>query len=123
MVAVCFAGCVSAIFVQAIAISDITAIVTPAVASVAAAACFAIEHVTGGIEMGDVKFALVTGWMLGTVTWSAVWWGHVAAFVLAGVVVTGGWLPWVAARASRPVRTLHGLGVIVAGAGALASVG
>ena len=123
IVVVCFAGCIIATLVHAIVISDITAIVTPAVASVAAAACFAIEHVTGGIEMGDVKFALVTGWMLGTVTWSAVWWGHVAAFVLAGVVVTGGWLPWVAARASRPVRTLHGLGVIVAGAAALASVG
>ena len=90
IVVVCFAGCIIATLVHAIVISDITAIVTPAVASVAAAACFAIEHVTGGIEMGDVKFALVTGWMLGTVTWSAVWWGHVAAFVLAGVVVTGG---------------------------------
>ena len=61
IVVVCFAGCIIATLVHAIVISDITAIVTPAVASVAAAACFAIEHVTGGIEMGDVKFALVTG--------------------------------------------------------------
>ncbi len=68
IVVVCFAGCVIATLVHAIVISDITAIVTPAVASVAAAACFAIGHVTGGIEMGDVKFALITGWMLGTIS-------------------------------------------------------
>ena len=73
IVVVCVAGCVIAPLVHAIVISDITAIVTPAVASVAAAACFAIGHVTGGIGMGDVKFALVTGWMLGTISWSAVW--------------------------------------------------
>ena len=73
IVVVRFAGCVIATLVHAIVISDITAIVTPAVASVAAAACFAIGHVTGGIGMGDVKFALVTGWMLGTISWSAVW--------------------------------------------------
>ncbi len=124
MVAVCFAGCVFATLVHAIVISDITAIVTRAVASVAAAACFAIGHVTGGIGMGDVKFALVTGWMLGTISWSAVWWGHVAAFVLAGVVVTGGWLlrGW---RREHPILfgTFMGFGVIVAGAAALASVG
>ena len=54
------------------------------------AVCFAIGHVTGGIGMGDFKFALVTGWMLCTMSCSAVWWGHVAAFVLAGVAVTGG---------------------------------
>ena len=109
---------------HAIVISDITAIVTRAVASVAAAACFAIGHVTGGIGMGDVKFALVTGWMPGAISWSAVWWGHVAAFVLAGVVVTGGWLlrGW---RREHPILfgTFMGFGVIVASVAALASVG
>ncbi|MEL0281591.1 MAG: prepilin peptidase [Actinomycetota bacterium] len=124
MVAICSAGCVIATLVHAIVIPDITAIVTPAVGSVAAAACFAIGHVTGGIGMGDVKFALVTGWMLGTISWSAVWWGHVAAFVLAGVVVTAGWLlrGW---RREHPVPfgPFMGLGVIVAGAVALESVG
>ena len=104
MVAICFAGCV--------------------IATLAAATCFLIGHVTGGIGMGDVKFALVTGWMLGTISWSAVWWGHVAAFVLAGVVVTGGWLlrGW---RREHPVPfgPFMGLGVIVAGAAALGSVG
>ena len=124
MVAVCFAGCVFATLVHAVVISDITAIVTPAVASVAAGACFAIGHVTGGIGMGEVKFARVTGWMLGTTSSSAVWWGHVAAFVLAGVVVTGGWLlrGW---RREHPVPfgPFMGLGVIVAGAATLGSVG
>ena len=124
MIAICFAGCVIATLVHAIAISDITAIVTPAVASGAAAACFAIGHVTGGIGMGDVKFALVTGWMLGTISWSAVWWGHVVAFVIAGVVVSGGWLlrGW---RREHPVPfgPFMGLGVMVAGAAALGSVG
>lgn len=124
MVAVCFAACVFATLVHAVVISDITAIVTPPVASVVAAACFAIGHVTGGIGMGDVKFALVTGWMLGTISWSAVWWGHVAAFVLAGVVVTGGWRlrGW---RLEYPVPfgPFMGIGVIVAGAAAFGSVG
>ena len=114
MVAICFAGCV---------VANVTALVTPAIASLAAATCFLIGHVTGGIGMGDVKFALVTGWMLGTISWGAVWWGHVAAFVLAGVVVTGGWLlrGW---RREHPVPCgrFMGLGVIVAGAAALGSV-
>ena len=118
------AGCILATLVHAVVISDITAIVTRAVASVAAAACFAIGHVTGGIGMGDVKFTLVTGWMLGTINWSAVWWGHLGAFVLAGVIVTGGWLlgGW---RREHPVPfgAFMGLGVIVAGAAALGSVG
>ena len=125
MVAVCFAGCVIASLMHAIVgrrlhrTSD---------------AChrqpcrgrrvFVIGHVSGGIGMGDVKFALVTGWMLGTIGWSAVWWGHVVAFVIAGVVVAGGWLlgGW---RRDRPIAfgPFMGLGVIVAGAAALGSVG
>jgi len=80
--------------------------------------------VTGGIGMGDVKFALVTGWMLGTIGWSAVWWGHVVAFVIAGVVVAGGWLLRGWRRESPvPFGPFMGLGVIVAGAAILASVG
>ena len=124
MVAVCFAGCVIASLMHAIVVVDFTALVTPAIASVAAATCFVIGHVSGGIGMGDVKFALVTGWMLGTIGWSAVWWGHVVAFVIAGVVVAGGWLlgGW---RRDRPIAfgPFMGLGVIVAGAAALGSVG
>ena len=124
MVAVCFAGCVIATLAHAIVISDITAIVTPAIASAAAAVCFVIGHVTGGIGMGDVKFALVTGWMLGTIGWSAEWWGHVAAFVLAGVVVIGGWLlrGW-RRKHPLPFGPFMGLGVIVAAAAALESGG
>ena len=124
MVAVCFAGCVIASLMHAIVVADFTALVTPAIASLAAATCFVIGHVSGGIGMGDVKFALVTGWMLGTIGWSAVWWGHVVAFVIAGVVVAGGWLlgGW---RRGRPIAfgPFMGLGVIVAGAAALGSVG
>ena len=124
MVAVCFAGCVIASLMHAIVVGDFTALVTPAIASLAAATCFVIGHVSGGIGMGDVKFALVTGWMLGTIGWSAVWWGHVVAFVIAGVVVAGGWLlgGW---RRDRPIAfgPFMGLGVIVAGAAALGSVG
>ncbi|NKB93769.1 MAG: hypothetical protein GKR84_04150 [Candidatus Nanopelagicales bacterium] len=124
MVAVCFAGCVIASLMHAIVVADFTALVTPAIASLAAATCFVIGHVSGGIGMGDVKFALVTGWMLGTIGWSAVWWGHVVAFVIAGVVVAGGWLlgGW---RRDRPIAfgPFMGLGVIVAGAAALGSVG
>ena len=60
----------------------------------------------------------------GSTSSSAVWWGHLAAFVLAGVVVTGGWLlrGW---RREHPVPfgPFVGLGVIVAGAATLGSVG
>ena len=128
MVAVCFVACVFATLVHAVVISDITAIVTAAVASVVAAACFAIGHVTGGIGMGDVKFALVTGWMLGTISWSAVWWGHVVG---ACGLVSARWSRchrWVLLRGWRrehpvPFGPFMGLGVIIAGAAALASVG
>ena len=124
MVAVCFAGCVIATLVHAIVVAEFAALVTPAIASLAAATCFVIGHVTGGIEKGDVKFALVTGWTLGTIGWSAVWWGHVVAFVIAGVAAAGGWLlrGW---RRDRPVAfgPFMGLGVIVAGAATLGSVG
>ena len=124
MVAVCFAGCVIATLMHAVVAEDVTALVTPAIASLAAAACFLIGHVTGGIGMGDVKFALVTGWMLGTIGWSAVWWGHVVAFVIAGVVVAGGWLLRGWRRESPvPFGPFMGVGVIVAGAATLASVG
>ena len=124
MVPICFAGSVIGTLMHAVVAADVTALVTPAIASLAAAACFLIGHVTGGIGAVDVEFALVTGWMLGTISWSAVWWGHVVAFVLAGVVVTGGWLlrGW---RREHPVPfgPFMGLGVIVAGAVTLASVG
>lgn len=52
MVAVCFAGCVIATLMHAIVVADFTALVTPAIASLAAATCFVIGHVTGVIGMG-----------------------------------------------------------------------
>lgn len=66
-------------------------------ACLAAVAVFAIAHVVGGMGMGDVKYAASTGLVLGTIGWSAVWWGHFLGFVLAGLVVAVGLI----------TRTLH----------------
>ncbi len=46
-------------------------------------------HLTGGMGMGDVKYAAVVGLVLGSISWSALWWGTVSAFLLAGVWVVG----------------------------------
>lgn len=43
-------------------------------------------HLLGGIGMGDVKYAGVVGLYLGSLSWSALWWGTLMAFLLAASV-------------------------------------
>ena len=121
MVAIALAGCVLITVFRFAASGNATVVVGAALGSVVAVAFFAAAHYVGGVGMGDVKYAAVTGWMLGTIGWSAVWWGHFAGFVLAGCVVLVGWLvrAW-NRRTAVPFGPFMGLGAIaVGGLGAL----
>lgn len=44
---------------------------------------YGVLHLLGGIGMGDVKYAGVVGLYLGSLSWSALWWGTLVAFLLA----------------------------------------
>jgi leader peptidase (prepilin peptidase)/N-methyltransferase len=125
MVATAFAGCVAITVVEAVATNDGSLVVRALMGSLVAVAFFAVSHVLGGMGMGDVKYAAVTGWVLGTVSWSALWWGHAAGFVLAGCVVVVGLVSRRWHRASAiPFGPFMGLGsILVGGSAVLAGVG
>jgi len=92
MVAIAFAGGVAFTAARSVVVADPALVVSAALGSLAAVAIFAVAHFVGGLGMGDVKYAAVTGWVLGTLGWQALWWGHFAGFVAAGFVVVLGWL-------------------------------
>ena len=121
MVAVAFLGCVLLTGVLAVATADPRVVLRALAASSVAVGAFAVAHILGGMGMGDVKFAAVTGWALGTIGWSAVWWGHLLGFVAAGVVVVVG---VVASRMHRrtavPFGPFMGLGSLIVGVAAIA---
>jgi leader peptidase (prepilin peptidase) / N-methyltransferase len=56
-------------------------------AAVIVSAVYLVIHILGGMGMGDVKYALVTGLYLGWIGWEALWWGTFIAFLLASMVV------------------------------------
>ena len=90
-------------------------------ASAVAVLAFAVAHILGGMGMGDVKFAAVTGWVLGTIGWSAVWWGHLLGFVAAGVVVVVGLvISRMHRRTAVPFGPFMGLGSLIVGVAAIA---
>lgn len=116
MVASAGAGCVLITVALAWAAWDFDVLLRAMMASMIAVAVFALAHVGGGLGMGDVKYAAVTGWMLGTIGWSAVWWGHLLGFLAAGVVVVVGMLASrMHRRTALPFGPFMGLGAIVAG--------
>ncbi len=120
MVAVAFGGCALLTVVAAIGRTDAGLLVGALGGAIAAVVAFAIAHVIGGMGMGDVKYAAVTGWMLGTIGWSAVWWGHLLGFMVAGgVVVVGLLLRRVNRRTALPFGPFMGLGALVVAATAL----
>lgn len=90
MVAACLVGCVLIASASAVISRDWTSLLSALGAALAAVAAFGVVHVLGGMGMGDVKYAAVTGLVLGTIGWSAVWWGHFLGFLLAGGVVALG---------------------------------
>lgn len=116
MVGVVFVGCVGITVVGALGAAELGVLVRAATASAAAVIAFAIAHLVGGLGMGDVKYAAVTGWVLGTVGWSAVWWGHVLGFVVAGaVVVIGVGMRALHRRSAVPFGPFMGAGALVVG--------
>lgn len=117
MVAIAFGGCALTTVVGALVRTDAGLLVGAVGGALVAMAAFAIAHVIGGMGMGDVKYAAVTGWMLGTIGWSAVWWGHVLGFMAAGgVVVVGFLLRRVNRRSALPFGPFMGLGTLVVAA-------
>lgn len=83
-------------------------------ASLIAVAAFGIGNVIGGMGMGDVKYAAVTGLALGTIGWTAVWWGHLLGFLLAGGVVVVGLITGTMHRRSAvPFGPFMALGALV----------
>ena len=121
MVSVALLGCVLLTGVLAVMTADPGVLLRALAASAVAVGVFAVAHILGGMGMGDVKYAAVTGWVLGTIGWSAVWWGHLLGFVAAGVVVAVG----VAAsrmhrRTAVPFGPFMGLGSMIVGVVAIA---
>lgn len=120
MVAVTLAGCVVITVGAVWVVGDGLTLVRAVLASAVAVAVFAVGHVVGGMGMGDVKYASVTGWMLGTIGWSAVWWGHLLGFILAGALVLVGMVARrIHRKAAIPFGPFMGAGCLVVGAGAL----
>lgn len=116
MVAITFAGCVLLTLLLALAAGDPGIAVRALAASGVASIVFLGAHVLGGMGMGDVKYAAVTGWVLGTIGWSAVWWGHLLGFVAAGIVVVVGVLISRMHRGTEvPFGPFMGLGTVVVG--------
>lgn len=90
MVGACLAGTVVWIGAVAWVADDAGIALRATLAALVSVGVFAIGYLIGGMGMGDVKYAAVTGSVLGTIGWSAVWWGHLLGFVLAGGVVVLG---------------------------------
>lgn len=123
MVAIALGGCVVLTVAAAAITADIGVLVRAAAASLVAVAAFAVAHIAGGMGMGDVKYAAVTGWVLGTIGWWAVWWGHLLGFLAAGgVVVVGMVLSRMHRRTAVPFGPFMGLGSLLVGIAALAPV-
>lgn len=120
MVAAAFVGCVVLTGVLASVTADGRVLLRALAASALAVLAFAIAHILGGMGMGDVKFAAVTGWVLGTIGWSAVWWGHLLGFVAAGgIVVVGIVASRVHRRTAVPFGPFMGLGSLIVGVAAI----
>ena len=116
MVAIAGFGCVLITVALAWAAWDFDVLLRATMASMIAVAVFALAHVVDGVGMGDVKYAAVTGWVLGTIGWSAVWWGHLLGFLAAGVVVVVGMLASrMHRRTALPFGPFMGLGALGAG--------
>jgi leader peptidase (prepilin peptidase)/N-methyltransferase len=122
MVAAALAGTLLLATVAAAANADPWLLLRAAAASVVAVLAFGIGHLIGGMGMGDVKYAAVTGLALGTLGWSAVWWGHLLGFVLAGGVVVVGLLTGrMHRRSAVPFGPFMALGAILIAAPSLVS--
>lgn len=74
---------------DALATSDADPFVRGLLVGTGACAVFGVVHLLGGIGMGDVKYAWILGFYLGTLGVGTAWWGLWCGFALAAVVVLG----------------------------------
>lgn len=120
MVAATLTGCIVMTVALVWVSGDRLTLLRAVLASAAAVTVFALGHVIGGMGMGDVKYASVTGWMLGTIGWSAVWWGHLLGFFLAGALVLVGLMAGrIHRKAAIPFGPFMGTGCLIVGAGSV----
>ncbi len=66
---------------------DLTTVTRGLLVGTGAALVFLVIHLCGGMGMGDVKYAWVLGFYLGTLSADAAWWGLWLSFALAAAVV------------------------------------
>lgn len=120
MVGCAFAGCVLITAMGAASAAHPGVLLRSGIASALAVAAFSIAHLVGGMGMGDVKYAAVTGWVLGTIGWWAVWWGHLIGFMAAGaVVMIGVGLRVLQRRSAVPFGPFMGAGTLTVGLSAV----
>ena len=124
MVGVCLAGTVVWVAALAWAAGDAGIALRAALAAFVCVGVFAVGYFIGGMGMGDVKYAAVTGAALGTLGWAAVWWGHLLGFVIAGGVVVVGLLSGkLHKRSAIPFGPFMAVGATVVGlAGVLEAI-
>lgn len=123
MVGVCLAGTVVWVGALAWAADDVGVALRATLAAVVCVGVFAVGYLIGGMGMGDVKYAAVTGATLSSLGWAAVWWGHLLGFVLAGGVVVIGMLSGKLHRRSAiPFGPFMALGATMIGLAGLVEV-
>ena len=83
VVAVSLAVCVAAW------VPDPELLIRSLLASGALVLVYLALHLGGGMGMGDVTYASVVGLYLGSIGWTTVWWGTLAAFVIAAAWAGG----------------------------------
>ena len=71
------------LFVHGLLIHSLSQFTSAALGAVTLVLAYGVLHLLGGIGMGDVKYAGVVGLYLGSLSWSALWWGTLVAFLLA----------------------------------------
>ncbi len=120
MVAAALSGTLVLAAASAVAGGDGQMLLRALGASLVAVLAFGVGHVLGGMGMGDVKYAAVTGLALGTIGWSAVWWGHLLGFVLAGGLAVVGLLTGrMHRRSAVPFGPFMALGALLVGVASL----
>ena len=70
------------LFVHGLLIHSLSQFTSAALGAVTLVLAYGVLHLLGGIGMGDVKYAGVVGLYLGSISWDALWWGTLMAFLL-----------------------------------------
>jgi len=71
------------LFLHGLLVDSFSQFISAALGASTLVLAYGVLHLLGGIGMGDVKYAAVVGLYLGSLSWSALWWGTLLAFLLA----------------------------------------